>query len=87
MRRFRCAVGLLLAVVCGCQQTGGVADAPSGRRLYESKCSRCHLPWPVHKYTPAEWPAKVWAMAPRAGLTPDGARRVIAYLQEASAGP
>ncbi|MBI3267841.1 MAG: cytochrome c [Planctomycetes bacterium] len=75
----------LWLAAAGCQPPQAAPDsAMPGQRIYESKCARCHLPWPVRKFAPEAWPEKVDEFGPRAGLTPEGKRKVVEYLQAAS---
>lgn len=52
----------------------------AGRRLLAMRCTNCHAPAPVAKYTPAEWQRHVFRMADRAGLDEVQTKQVAAYL-------
>jgi len=55
----------------------------AGRRLLAMRCTNCHAPAPIAKYTSAEWQRHVLRMADRAGLDEVQSRQVAAYLAAA----
>ena len=44
------------------------ADLEAGKRIYETKCIRCHTAKPVDTYTEARWVGILRSMVPKARL-------------------
>ena len=57
----------------------------SGAQIWAENCMRCHQLRSPSQYTPAQWGIIVQYMRLRAGLTGTQAKKVLAFLQSASA--
>lgn len=57
----------------------------SGAQIWAENCMRCHELRSPSQYTPAQWGIIVQYMRLRAGLTGTQAKKVLAFLQSASA--
>ena len=55
-----------------------------GRNLFTRRCLECHTLPVVTDHSRDEWPHLVSRMAPRADLTADEERSVVAYLRAAT---
>ncbi|MBI4569296.1 MAG: hypothetical protein HY719_12945 [Planctomycetes bacterium] len=81
------ALSLPAAVVGGCavpleERFAGRPELAHGDgRLYLQKCGRCHEPFPVARFSDAQWSRQVLAMRADANLSPDQERRIVGYLQ------
>jgi hypothetical protein len=82
MSAFRDALavaGFVLAASCASTNF----DGPDGdRRLFEARCSACHVPPARESHDVAEWPKILDIMAPRARLTAAERGRVLSYVTE-----
>lgn len=61
------------------------ATTESGAQIWAENCMRCHELRSPSQYTPAQWGIIVQYMRLRAGLTGTQAKKVLAFLQSASA--
>ncbi len=61
------------------------ADNESGAQIWSQNCMRCHQLRSPAQYTPAQWGVIVQYMRLKAGLTGEQAKKVLAFLQSASA--
>jgi cytochrome c2 len=57
----------------------------SGAQIWAENCMRCHELRSPSQYTPAQWGVIVQYMRLKAGLTGVQAKKVLAFLQSASA--
>ena len=53
---------------------------PRGRELYITACARCHRPEPVVRYAEDQWRGILPRMSKYAGLAPDDALALKAYV-------
>ena len=51
-----------------------------GRRIYLGKCTACHAPEPIHKYTQSQWMPIMAEMAQEANLSAPEDAAVRAYV-------
>ncbi len=56
------------------------ASVVRGREIYVTNCVRCHSPEPVDRYTADHWKEILPRMSDRAGLEPQDAEAVEAYV-------
>ncbi len=65
--------------------SGGVASATleTGRRIYTTQCTACHIADPVDKYSASEWRKIVADMSPRSKLSPEQEQALLAYIHAA----
>jgi len=63
------------------------ADLDRGRAIYVNRCGNCHLLHAPNERAPAQWPAVVAKMAPRAKLSPTEHADVARYLVVLAAAP
>ncbi len=61
------------------------ATTESGAQIWAENCMRCHELRSPSQYTPAQWGIIVQYMRLKAGLTGTQAKKVLAFLQSASA--
>jgi cytochrome c5 len=57
----------------------------SGAQIWAENCMRCHELRSPSQYTPAQWGVIIQYMRLKAGLTGEQAKKVLAFLQSASA--
>jgi mono/diheme cytochrome c family protein len=57
----------------------------TGRGIYTRQCAACHAPESVPAHA-GEWPRIIAEMAPKAKLTPEQQRAVLAYVLAAARG-
>ncbi|MDA8377827.1 MAG: hypothetical protein M0Z50_12385 [Planctomycetia bacterium] len=57
----------------------------SGAQIWAENCMRCHELRSPSQYTPAQWGIIIQYMRLKAGLTGTQAKKVLAFLQSASA--
>ncbi len=57
----------------------------SGAQIWAENCMRCHQLRSPSQYTPAQWGVIIQYMRLKAGLTGTQAKKVLAFLQSASA--
>ncbi len=57
----------------------------SGAQIWAENCMRCHELRSPSQYTPAQWGVIIQYMRLKAGLTGTQAKKVLAFLQSASA--
>jgi uncharacterized membrane protein len=60
------------------------AQLEDGRMIYLRKCTHCHVAEPVRKHATTAWPGILAEMAPKARLTPEKEKAVLAYVLAAS---
>lgn len=63
------------------------ADLERGRAVYVRRCGGCHRLHGPKDVAPAQWPAVVAKMGPRAKLSPPEAADVLRYLAVLGAAP
>ena len=80
------------AAVASCVSTGTNAPANSGaasndtphelgRRIYRTKCAKCHAPEPVKRYSMAEWEELMPEMIEETRLDPAESAAVWTYIR------
>lgn len=69
------------------QRSAPAAVLLRGRELYTTRCTECHLPQPIAKYSIAQWHTIVGEMAPRAKLNSDDRSALEAYVAAVRAAP
>ncbi len=64
---------------------GGVSERVlnEGRELYGGRCTHCHAPDPIWKYSIPRWREITEDMAPRSKLRPEQKAALLAYLEAA----
>lgn len=55
-------------------------EAARARKLYRSKCARCHKFYPPADYSEAEWASWMGKMSKKARLKPDQEQILLRYL-------
>jgi len=60
-----------------------IEDLHEGRRLYLSRCGRCHQPDPLESRSIAEWRALLPRMEAKARLVPEEVRLLRGYVEVA----
>ena len=58
------------------------ATIAAGSAIYSAKCGRCHRLYPAAAFTAAKWEKNVEDMAPRARLTDEERKAVLAFVQD-----
>lgn len=67
---------------------GASADVLNlGRDLYGGRCTNCHSPDPISKYSLPRWHEIAEEMAPKAKLRSDEKAALLAYIEAAHAMP
>ncbi len=64
---------------------GGVSERVlnEGREIYGGRCTHCHAPDPIEKYSLPRWREITEDMAPRSKLRPEQKAALLAYLEAA----
>lgn len=52
----------------------------AGRKIYTTKCAKCHEAKPVEKWNTASWNGILKSMIPKARLTDEESKQVTAYV-------
>ena len=81
-------VTALLLVGCASMNLDLVAPPPSatspeltlGRRIYVTKCAKCHAPEPVKQYSHSQWQEIMPEMVEETNLSASDAAAVTAYV-------
>ncbi len=55
----------------------------AGRVVFGERCTACHRPYPLEKYTVPRWHELVATMSPRAKLAPPQTAALLAYIEAA----
>src|SRR4030088_2027889 len=62
-------------------------DMAAGRKVYLSKCAKCHKLYDPTKYSDKEWQAWMRKMSRKAKLSPDQQRMLSNYIEARLRGP
>ncbi len=94
--RLTVLVPLVAALLAGCggvppvspamvASAGGVSERVlnDGRNIYGGRCTSCHAPDSIGKYSLPRWREITEDMAPRAKLRPEQKAALMAYLEAA----
>lgn len=80
---------VFLALLAGCAAPAREHEAPVGwepasaRKLYVTKCARCHKLYDPSKYSDAEWQKWMTKMTKKAKLTPAQEEVLTQYIEQA----
>jgi len=78
-------IGLVLLGMMGAARAASAQlkdDAAAGRKLYVTKCSKCHKLYDPRKYSDAEWEKWMGKMSKKAKLTSEQERLLSKYVEE-----
>jgi mono/diheme cytochrome c family protein len=89
-RAFLSALALLIGASCAALSIDNIAPPVSaddhqlyqGRRIYLTKCARCHAPEPVAKYSRSDWDRIMPEMIADTRLATADAEAVTRYVRQ-----
>ena len=75
-----CSSALYMPSKKNVAKIANIEELQKGRAIYVSKCNSCHTLRLPEKYTKTEWIAHLDKMAPRAKITDEEKRLILAYV-------
>jgi hypothetical protein len=78
-------LGLVLAVSAGPAGAADLSDREkaSGRKLYVTKCAKCHKFYDPNKYSDQDWQTWMSKMSKKSKLSPEQEQLLVRYIDEA----
>lgn len=81
------SAGLVLSAALAGAEPLTPPQLKAARKLYTTKCAKCHQLYDPKSYSQAEWQAWVQKMSRKAKLKPDQEELLFRYWETLSAGP
>src|SRR2546423_1778510 len=87
--RIRFLIFSLVIVSAGCRSPSAPPEVPpssgneQGRKLYITKCARCHKLYDPRNYSDQEWQTWMVKMARKSKLSPDQQEEISHYVEAA----
>jgi len=75
-----CSSALYMPSKQNIAKNANVEELQKGRAIYVSKCNSCHTLRLPEKYSKTEWAVHLDKMAPRAKITDEEKRLILAYV-------